>query len=187
MVTYLLRDQHLFNHLHLRDLVRIHLSAARPKCAREVDLSTPSKGSWEMKSLTLHVSVNWHLRSGLRPFSRVSMTMGQRSSIRSPKTSLHLGQSSSCSTPSIGRPEAPLVQEGNLKTCPWSPHHRAHGGEEERLLKFLTIVYPTNKPAVELVTPLPSSTPLDRTSSDQPVKYPPDISQLHSREICYCG
>ena len=117
MVTYLLRDQHLFNHLHLRDLVRIHLSAARPKCAREVDLSTPSKGSWEMKSLTLHVSVNWHLRSGLRPFSRVSMTMGQRSSIRSPKTSLHLGQSSSCSTPSIGRPEAPLVQEGNLKTC----------------------------------------------------------------------
>ena len=115
------------------------------------------------------------------------MTMGQSSRIRSLKTSLHLGQSSSFSRPSIGRPEAPLIQEGNLKTCQRSPHHRAHGGEEERLLKFLTVVYPTNKPAVELVTPLPSSTPLDRTYSYQPVKYPPDISQLHSWEICYCG
>lgn len=33
--------------------------------AGEVDLSTLSKGSWEMKSLTLHVSVKWHLRRGL--------------------------------------------------------------------------------------------------------------------------
>ena len=33
--------------------------------AAEVDLSTLSKGNWEMKSLTLHVSVNWHLRRGL--------------------------------------------------------------------------------------------------------------------------
>ena len=32
--------------------------------AGEVDLSTLSKGSWEMKSLTLHVSVKWHLRRG---------------------------------------------------------------------------------------------------------------------------
>ena len=32
--------------------------------AGEVDLSTLSKGSWEMKSLTLHVSVTWHLRRG---------------------------------------------------------------------------------------------------------------------------
>ena len=113
--------------------------------------------------------------------------MRQSSRIRSPQTSLHLGQSSSFSTPSIGRPEAPLVQEGNLKTCPCSPHHTAHGGEEERLLKFLTIVYPTIKPAVELVTPLPSRPPGDRTYSYQPVKYPPDVSQLHSRDICYCG
>ena len=33
--------------------------------ADEVDLSTLSKGTWEMKSLPLHVSVNWHLRRGL--------------------------------------------------------------------------------------------------------------------------
>ena len=33
--------------------------------ADEVDLSTFSKGTWEMKSLPLHVSVNWHLRRGL--------------------------------------------------------------------------------------------------------------------------
>ena len=33
--------------------------------AGEVDLSTLSKGSSEMKSLTLHVSVNWHLRRSL--------------------------------------------------------------------------------------------------------------------------
>ena len=32
--------------------------------AGEVDLSTLSKGRWEMKSLTLHVSVKWHLRRG---------------------------------------------------------------------------------------------------------------------------
>ena len=110
--------------------------------------------------------------------------MGQSARIRSPKSSLHLGQSSSFSRPSNGRPEAPLVQEGNLKTCPWSPHRTAHGGEEERLLKFLTIVDPTNKPAVELVTPLLSSTPLDKTYPYQRVKYAPDISQLHSQEIC---
>ena len=115
------------------------------------------------------------------------MTMRQMLNIRSPQTSLHLGPSSSFSRPSIARPEAPLVQEGHLKTCPCSPHHTAHGGEEERLLKFLTIVYPTIKPAVELVTPLPSSPPGDRTYSYQPVKYPPDVSQLHSRDICYCG
>ena len=30
--------------------------------ASEVDLLTLSKESWEMKSVTLHVSVNWHLR-----------------------------------------------------------------------------------------------------------------------------
>jgi len=52
------------------------------------------------------------------PFSRVWMTMRQSSRIRSPQTSLHLGQSSSFSRPSIGRPEAPLVQERNLKSCP---------------------------------------------------------------------
>ena len=115
------------------------------------------------------------------------MTMRQILNIRFPQTSLHLGPSSSFSRPSIARPEAPLFQEGNLKTCPWSPHHTAHGGEEDRLLKFLTIVYPTIKPAVELVTPLPSSPPGDRTYSYQPVKYPPDVSQLHSRGICYCG
>ena len=33
--------------------------------AGEVDLSTLSKGSWEVKSLPLHVSVNWHLRRGV--------------------------------------------------------------------------------------------------------------------------
>ena len=33
--------------------------------AGEVDLSTLSKGSWEMKSLPPHVSVNWHVRRGL--------------------------------------------------------------------------------------------------------------------------
>jgi len=33
--------------------------------AGEVDLSTLSKGSWEMKSLPLHVSVNWYLRRNL--------------------------------------------------------------------------------------------------------------------------
>ena len=33
--------------------------------AGELVLSILSKGSWEMKSLTLHVSVNWHLRRGL--------------------------------------------------------------------------------------------------------------------------
>ena len=36
--------------------------------AGEVDLSTLSKASWEMKSLPLHVSVNWHLRRGLSTF-----------------------------------------------------------------------------------------------------------------------
>jgi len=87
--------------------------------------------------------------------------MRKSSRIRSPKTSLHLGQSSSFSRPSIGWPEAPLVQEGNFKTCPCSPHHMAHAGEEERLLKVLTIVYPTNKPALELVTQRPFNTPLD--------------------------
>ncbi len=38
--------------------------------AGEVDLSTLSKGSLEMKSLTLHVSVNWHLRRGLSTFQQ---------------------------------------------------------------------------------------------------------------------
>ena len=33
--------------------------------AGEVDLSTLSKGRWDMKSRTLHVSVKWHLRRGL--------------------------------------------------------------------------------------------------------------------------
>ena len=33
--------------------------------ADEVDLSTLSTGTWEMKSLPLHVSGNWHLRRGL--------------------------------------------------------------------------------------------------------------------------
>ena len=33
--------------------------------AGEVDLSTLSKGSWEMKPLPLHVSVNWHVSRGL--------------------------------------------------------------------------------------------------------------------------
>ena len=50
--------------------MRIHLSATPHvwdqvcEVAGEVDLSTLSKGSWEMKSLTLHVSVTWHLRRG---------------------------------------------------------------------------------------------------------------------------
>ena len=115
------------------------------------------------------------------------MTMGQSSRIRSPQTSLHLGQSSSFSRPSIGRPEAPLVQERYLKSCPRGALTTGLTEDNKRDSLNSTTVYPTNKPAVELVTPLPSSTPLDRTYSYQPVKYPPDISQLHSWEICYCG
>jgi len=38
--------------------------------AGKVDLSTLSKGSWEMQSLTHHVSVNWHVRSGLSPLQQ---------------------------------------------------------------------------------------------------------------------
>ena len=51
--------------------MRIHISATPHvwdqvcEVAGEVDLSTLSKGNWEMKSLTLHVSVNWHLRRAL--------------------------------------------------------------------------------------------------------------------------
>ena len=35
--------------------------------AGAVVLSTLSKGIWDMKSLTLHVSVNWHVRRGPSP------------------------------------------------------------------------------------------------------------------------
>ena len=51
--------------------MRIHLSATPHvwdqvcEVAGEVGLSSLSKGSWEMKSLTLHVSVKWLLRRGL--------------------------------------------------------------------------------------------------------------------------
>ena len=38
--------------------------------AGEVELSTLSNGSLEMKSLTLQVSVNWHLRRCLRTFQQ---------------------------------------------------------------------------------------------------------------------
>ena len=47
------------------------------------------------------------------------MTMRQSSRIRSPQTSLHLGQFSSFSRPSIGRPEAPLIKS--------EPSRPAHG------------------------------------------------------------
>ena len=94
--------------------------------AAEVDLSTLSKGNWEMKSLTLHVSVNWHLRRALSTLQQGLNANGQSARIRSPKTSLHLRQSSSFSRPSIGRPEAPLVQERNLRTCPCITLPRNH-------------------------------------------------------------
>ena len=38
--------------------------------AGEVDLSNLSKGSWEMQSLTLHVSVNLHVRRGPSPLQQ---------------------------------------------------------------------------------------------------------------------
>ena len=140
-----------------------------------------------MKSLPLHVSVNRHLSRGLSTLQQGLNDNGTEFKDSVPSNQSPFGTILLLSRPSLGRPEAPLIQGRNFKTCPCSPHHTAHGGEEEGLLKFLTIVYPTNKPAVELVTPLPSSTPLDWTYSYQPVKYPPDISQLRSREICYCG
>ena len=170
-----LRDQHLFNHLHIRDRVRIHFSAAHPTCGiRSVKwlvrwMPRVFVSGLRKCSLGLSMSQWIGIYEGVwAPFSRVWMTMRQSSRIRSPQTSLHLGQFSSFSSPSIGRPEAPILREGNLKTCTYSLHHTAHGGEEEGLLKFLTIVYPTIKPVVELVTPLPSSTPVDRTYSYQP-------------------
>ena len=64
-----------------------------------------------MKSLTLHVSVKWHLQRGLSTLQQGLNDNGTEFTILSPKTSLHLGQSSSFSGPSNGRPEAPLVQE----------------------------------------------------------------------------
>ena len=41
-----------------------HVCVEVSEVAGEVDLSTLSKGSSEIKSLTLHVSVKWHLRRG---------------------------------------------------------------------------------------------------------------------------
>ena len=47
-----------------------HLWAQVCEVADEVDLSTLSKGTWEMKSLPLHVSVNWHVRRGPSPLQQ---------------------------------------------------------------------------------------------------------------------
>ena len=42
-----------------------HVCVEVSEVAGEVDLSIHSKENSEMKSLTLHVSVNWHLSRGL--------------------------------------------------------------------------------------------------------------------------
>ena len=118
--------------------------------------------------MSFHVSDYWHLNTYLRTLEQGLNDSGAEFKDSVPSNQFPFGTILLLSRPSIGRPEAPLVQEGNLKTCTYSLHHTAHGGEEEGLLKFLTIVYPTIKPVVELVTPLPSSTPVDRTYSYQP-------------------
>ena len=76
-----------------------------------------------------YLSFTWEFWA---PFSRVWLTMGQRATVVSPKTSLYWEYSLSCCRHSIGRPESPLIQEGILKTLPCSPHHRALRVLEER-------------------------------------------------------
>ena len=121
------------------------------------------------------------------PFSRVWMTMRQSSRIRSPQTSLHLGQSSSFSRPSIGRPEAPLVQERNLKSCPRGA--LSTGLTEDNKRDSINSWQLCTPQTARSGTSHPTSIqhPIRQVYTYQPVKYPPDISQLHSPEICYCG
>jgi len=98
--------------------------------ADEVDLSTLSKGSWEMNSLTLQVSMNWHIMSGLSTFQKGLIGNGMELKDSVNKNSLQLGKFSPFSRPSTGRPEAPLVQEGNLRSCPCS--HTTQLTEEKK-------------------------------------------------------
>ena len=70
-----------------------------------------------MKSLTLHVSVNWHLRRGLSTLQQGLNDNGTEfkdsgTENQSPFGTILL----LLSRPSIGRPEAPLDQERILQT-----------------------------------------------------------------------
>ena len=90
--------------------------------------------------------------------------------------------------PWLPGPDSPLLQEGNLKTVQLKPSPQGSWRvRREKLLSFQTILDTTNQLAVPLVITLTASTQIDRACVFPFVKYPPEISQLHSWQKFFFG
>ena len=164
------RDQQIFNHVHMRALVKISLPAAGPNwmirsCgfAGDVDLWTRAQGILEMKFLSLHVSGNWHLNTSLSTLEHGLADDGPRLQLCCHQKTVSIWDTPHPSLdPWLAGPESPLLQEGSLNTLYLKAS--AQGSwriRTEALLPFLTIVDATNKLALALVTTLQASTQID--------------------------
>lgn len=71
-----------------------------------------------MKSLTLHVSMNWQLNNGLSTIEQVLADNGPECIALSYKTSLYLGHSISFSRPMIGKERIPSPPRWNFQEPP---------------------------------------------------------------------
>ena len=110
-----------------------------------------------MKSVTLHISVNWHPNTSLSILQQGLAGNGPEHKFSVTQTSLYLGHCSSFPILSIGRARVPSPEEGNLKTLHLKPSPQGSWRiRRETLLPCLTIVDTTNNMALALATRLPA-------------------------------
>ena len=123
--TIWLIDKIIFKHIHVRALARISVPAADHSLmirysgiAGEVDIWTHAWGIYEMKSVTFHVSLNWHPNTVWAPLTNDLAGNGPECKISIAQTSLSLEYYSSISRPMIVRDRVPSHPRGNPQYPP---------------------------------------------------------------------
>ena len=128
-----------------------------------------------MKSVTLHISVNWHPNTSLSILQQGLAGNGPEHKFSVTQSSLYLGHCSSFPILSIGRARVPSPEEGNLKTL-----HLKHSPQGSwRIRKETLLPFPSH----HTTSQHPNR---GRAFYYPPMENPPEISWFHSRLKLFC-
>ena len=147
----------------------------------EVDLWTRDWDIYEVKTVTLHDSVNWQPNNVLSTLEQGLADNGQTAKFMSSQNGSILNSPHSSLDPLLSGQDSPRLQDETSRPASVILNTGSYKITRETLLNFLTILDTTNKFSVALINTLTASTQRDRACAYQPVKNPPEISQLHSR------
>ena len=140
-----------------------------------------------MKSLTLHVSVTRHLRRGLSTLQQGLNDNGAEFKDSVPSNPSPFGTILLLLETLNWQARGPSRPRAKPQDLPMEPSPQGSRRRRREAPEIPDICVPHKQASSGTSHPTSIQHPVRQDYPYQPVNYPPDLSQLHSREICYCG